>query len=534
MKRNHSLNPIHEYLDNQLVLDNLLVNMPGHVYWKNKKGVYLGCNDRQAQSLGFLRGIDIIGKTDFELPWNVELAKRFWENDCEVLETGQAKTVEESAIVNGQPAIVLSLKVPLKEATGKTVGVLGISVDITQQKRAEAKLIQSKEAAEAANHVKLEFLENMRHDLRTPLVGIIGCANAIRDKLEDIPNTTEIKSYAMDLVTSSQALLNLLNNVLDSIKVTSGSIPLLKERFNLKDILLQIIHLNQARAKERALDLLFEYASGVPEYLIGDPVRLKRMVLELVTNALNFTQQGYVKIKVELLKRINHNIILKIRVEDTGIGISADKQQAVFSSFQRLSPAYEGNYKGAGLGLSLIKQFMDDVEGEIYLESQPNVGSIFTCVIPLKVSFLDEEHDTPATIPSLHQINGALKSEIAKNISILLLEDDAIAAKVMTDLLMKLGCSVKRAQNGKQALLAAQNDIFDLIFVDIGLPDISGIEVTKQIRQGVKNCQTPIIALTAHLDADQKNKCLQSGMNSFLQKPISQEILAEILYQFFQ
>lgn len=533
MKRNRSLNIVYDSLDNQLVLDNLLANMPGHVYWKNKKGVYFGCNDRQAQSLGFLCGRDVIGKTDFELPWDSELAKRFWNNDSEVLETGQAITVEESAIVNGQPAIVLSLKVPLKERSGITVGILGISVDITQQKRAEAKLMQAKEAVEAANHVKLEFLENMRHDLRTPLVGIIGCANAIKDKLENIPNSTEINSYAADLVTSSQALLNLLNDVLDSIKVATGTIPILKKRFHLNDILLEIIQLNQARAKEKALDLLFEYDHAIPRYLIGDPVRLKRLVLELVTNALNFTQQGYVKIKTELVKRINQSIILKIKIEDTGMGIPVDKQQAVFTCFQRLSLACEGNYRGAGLGLSLIKQFIEDIEGEIYLESQPNVGSIFTCVIPLKISLLDDERDVSATIPSLPKSNERMNSETGKNISILLVEDDVIASKVMTALLTKLGCLVKLASNGKQALLEAKSGKIDLIFLDIGLPDINGIDVAKQIRR-CQNSLTPIIAVTAHLDADQKDKCLQVGMNSFLQKPISQEIVVAILHQFIK
>lgn len=172
-------------IESDVILENLLANIPGHVYWKNKQGLYLGCNDKQAQSLGFLQGSDVVGKTDFELPWDTLSAQKFWENDRLVLETGQSRTVEESAKVNGKPATMLSLKAPLKDTKGFIIGVLGISVDISKQKEAESKLIQALAAAEAANQAKTEFLENMRHDIRTPLAGITGCAEAIKSLIQD-------------------------------------------------------------------------------------------------------------------------------------------------------------------------------------------------------------------------------------------------------------------------------------------------------------------------------------------------------------
>jgi two-component system, OmpR family, aerobic respiration control sensor histidine kinase ArcB len=330
---------------------------------------------------------------------------------------------------------------------------------------------------------------------------------------------------------------------LEMIKVASGAIPLVRKKFDLKEKLLHIIHLNQSKAHQKHLELTLEYDEDIPHYLIGDPTRMQRLVLELVTNALNFTDHGHVKISTQLAKRHKKHIVTKISVADTGVGISANKQQDVFTRFKRLTPSYEGIYQGAGLGLALVKQFIDDLEGEIYLESEPEKGSVFTCVVPLKEALLDEQFGADKiqiarattelssskmkSVPIMAQVN----SDEMGLIHILLVEDQVIAAKVTQSLLMGLDCCVDIAPDGKSALQYVKNNDYHLIFMDIGLPDMSGNEVTKQIRawEILHDKHTPIIALTAHIDTENKESCLKAGMEAVLSKPLSKTTTLDIL-----
>ena len=210
----------------------------------------------------------------------------------------------------------------------------------------------------AANKAKTEFLENIRHDIRTPLVGIAGCAHAIKDNIDDPHKIEQVKEYADILITSRYALTILLNEILETIKVTPGEIPLVKRKFDLKEKLLTIIDLNQAKARQKNLALTLEHDMQIPQYLIGDHPRIHRTILELVTNALNFTSNGYVKLSTKLSQRNEKNIIIKISVADTGIGISGNKQEEVFTRFKRLTPSYKGIYPGVGLGLARLNNLL--------------------------------------------------------------------------------------------------------------------------------------------------------------------------------
>jgi two-component system, OmpR family, aerobic respiration control sensor histidine kinase ArcB len=234
---------------------------------------------------------------------------------------------------------------------------------------------------EAVSKAKSEFLENMRHDIRTPLTGITSVAKKIREEVDSV----KIKEYADSILASSNALQDFLNEILETIHVSSGRVPLYKNKFDLKKCLAEIVNLNLAKATEKHLDLSVYYDANIPNYLVGDVKRIQRIVLELVTNALNFTDTGSVKICACLAKKEDRNVIVKISVTDTGIGIPSDKQQEIFLRFKRALSS-----KGAGLGLAVIKEFIDDLKGEIYVESKLNIGSIFTCVIPLKEALLSE------------------------------------------------------------------------------------------------------------------------------------------------
>ncbi|QEY52323.1 PAS domain-containing sensor histidine kinase [Legionella longbeachae] len=523
----------------QSTLENIIAHMPGHVYWKDKNGVYQGCNNLQAQSAGLQFGYEVIGKTDFDLPWEKEQAELIRKNDRQILETGETEVIEEIIQVKGKEAIFLSHKSPIRNKNGEIIGVLGMSVDITERKKIEAELNIAKEKAETANRAKTEFLENMRHDIRTPLTGIVGFSDIIKEEAQN----PRIKEYADNLVASSHALLDFMDEVLEAIHVSSGEIPRVKKKFELQNLLQHLIDLNKAKAFSKHLELSLDFDKNIPKYLIGDNIRIHRIILELLTNSLNFTDSGFVKLTVQLAKQEGREVILKFIVEDTGIGIPQDKQQEIFLQFKKLTPSYKGIYKGAGLGLAVLKQFVDELDGEIYVKSTVSKGTIFTCIIPLKMALLEDDTGVDQDFADLKKINLKHKTESNINKSdittlfqhrILVVEDNPIAQIVAKTFLNQCDCHVDIAIDGQSALTYWRQNKYDLIFMDIGLPDMDGYQVTHHIRvqEIAKNLHTPIIALTAHVGDENKQRCIESGMNAVINKPLTPKNCRDILNTF--
>jgi len=370
------------------MLENIIALMPGHVYWVGKEGTYLGCNDNQAKSAGLKSRKEIIDKRNRDLPWNFNrsvLPEALDQINAEVMETGRTIKIEEPALLReGMEAVFLSHKVPLWNEQGKIIGMVGISIDVTEAKKTEQELIIARNRAEAANQAKTKFLENMRHDIRTAVSGIVGLSELLYEESRHL----KIRQYTSELKASSQGLLLFLNEILESLNVASGEIPLLKKKFNLKTVLENVIQLNRPKAIEKHLSLEFLWDEKVPTCLVGDPVRIYRIVLELLANALKFTQEGYVRIAAKLAKITESNLVIQIEIEDTGFGIPYEKQSELFVRFKRLSPSYQGIYKGAGLGLSIVKQFIDELQGEIDYRAGHEKGGQFICLIPVRRSLL--------------------------------------------------------------------------------------------------------------------------------------------------
>ena len=434
---------------------------------------------------------------------------------------------------------------PIFDQQGQVSGVVGISIDISERKKMEERLREAKEAAETSDKAKTVFLENMRHDIRTPMIGIIGTAGII----ENQSNDPKIKHYANDVAVSSNALLSFLNEVLESIRASSGKMPLLKKKFNLKEKLDTLVQLNQAKATEKQLDFVLEYDPAIPPYIIGDPLRIQRIMLELLTNALNFTHKGYVKIQAVVAKKIGRDITLGLSVQDSGIGIPLDKHEEIYTRFKRLNPSHDSKYtSGPGLGLGIVKQFADDLDADLSLLSSPGEGAIFTCLVAVKEPLLDNEFGAegstmrltcetgqepadntraPAPVPERPRF---VRDKVSR---ILLVEGHRLAAKVVENMLVGFSCQVDIATNGLAAVEQANTEHYDLIFMDIGLPDISGYEANKRIRLGdaSKNTQAPIIALTAHIEAENRHLCFEAGMQRVVNKPISKEMMEDILVE---
>ena len=524
--------------------ESIISCMPGNVYWLDKNGIALGCNKNVLKMFGLNSLSEFKGLTFKEMEkignWSVQATESFKHDTLEITTNGTAKlNIEEPAIPDDNGTLIhfLTSRVPLFDHSGSVIAIVGISIDITDRKNMEQALQEAKEKADTANKAKTEFLKNMRHDIRTPLSGIIGFAELLNNET----NKERIAEFTDGLVQSSKELLKFLNEVLESINVASGEIPLLKKAFNLKNKLTDVIKLYLPKAFEKKLNLEFIFDEAIPKYIIGDPVRIYRIILELVGNALKFTHQGHVKIFAKLAKKNDSKLIIKIEVEDTGPGIPEEKKQELFIRFKQLIPSYGGVYKGSGLGLFIAKQFIDDLEGEIYIENNTKQGTKFICLLPMRGSLIDEyfEEDKlavdhvifdniPIKLPPSATANPTKQSRI------LIVEDQIQSSMVVKYLLNDFGYSTDIAHDGQTATELFKNNHYDLILMDIGLPDINGYETTKKIRllEASLNNRVPIVALTAHFSPEEKQQCLDASMDAIFTKPLLKEKMINILETF--
>lgn len=330
----------------------ILSLLPGHVYWKNLDGVIMGCNAAMAKVAGLASPLDIVGKTDFDLPWK-EKAEDIRKIDLQVMNTKQPILAEESGLMNNhEQKIFLSRKEPLLNQDGKVIGMVGISLDITAQKQAEI--------------AKTEFLENMSHDLRTPFSGILSLTEYLYAKEEE-PGKKELLG---DIKSSGKRLLALLNQILELAR--QGSHPIELKDFNLSEAIQEVIDLVHAEARHKGLAIKVL----CPEITVNsDRIRFSRILLNLLGNAIKYTEKGTISIKSEQNP-------LRIMVEDTGEGIPANALETIFARFSKLHPSYkQQHYDGAGIGLHIAREYARELGGDITVTSEIGKGSCFTLLM---------------------------------------------------------------------------------------------------------------------------------------------------------
>ncbi|MBA2657781.1 MAG: response regulator [Tatlockia sp.] len=562
-------------------LEEIISELPGHVFWKDKKCILQGCNNQQAKDVGLASREEIVGKTAYDLirqnqPEEIKREQAALTDaiDTQIMKSKIPQVIEEFAVLpDGSKQYFLSTKKPLHNALGEVNGLLGISVDITERKQMENELYHAKIAAEAANQAKSEFIANMSHDIRTPLTGIIGMtqemfnvADEIRSELEDaLKETTPQKKYlpllrrivdtvqedSQLLIGATDELLVLLNEILEIMILETGHCPKEAECFNLKKLIKHNIDLLQPAAYHKKLKLSYKIDKSIPLYFRGLRNYLDRTLLNLLSNAIKFTEKGFVKIKVQLANNsqstnsFGDTLNLKISVQDSGIGIPIDKFEAIFENFSRLTPSYQGLYKGAGLGLFTVKRYMEAMNATITIESEPGKGACFSLTLPLIISnHLDEEKNEvslpePAKV-QIKSLTPILKQEKSfKSNSpalVLVVEDNPLAAKSLQSFLTRLNCDSQHAKNGEQAFSMVQKTHYDLVLMDVGLGDgMDGIETTKQIRKlnDLKFLQLPIIAVTGHAnDSAKRNEALNAGIQEVCLKPLPPAKLEFLLEQY--
>lgn len=373
-------------------LQYIISEMPGYVYWKNKKSEYMGCNKELARFSRLKKSLDIVGKTDYDFEWGKKQADQFIKDDQFVMKTGKTLITEHKLSkkrVDGKKLYVRTEKMPFHDRHGRTVGVLAVAIDITEQKELENKLIAEKNKAERANIVKTEFMRNMEHDIRTPFSGVWGMAN----HLLEIEKDSTKKEYLSDITQCAKELLGYCNSILDFSQIELGMLTVIDKKFNLEKLIDSVIKIELPAAKIKGFALKTNYDPTIPEILIGDPYRIHRILINLISNAIKFTQKGYITLKVLLLKKTIRSLVVRFIVEDTGIGIPSDKQEFIFEKFSRLSLSNKGMYKGIGLGLRIVKQFIHEIDGEIDLVSKVGEGTQFICTVPFKLPLTNDFAD---------------------------------------------------------------------------------------------------------------------------------------------
>lgn len=523
--------------------EHIVSAVPGSIYWKNKEGVYLGCNEYMVKTAGLNSADQIVGKTDYQLwPTQAEVLR---SNDHEVMTTGLPVRIEESVILHGgKQRFFAVVKMPLRDADHNIVGIIGNSLDITELKNTQLELEKAKEQAEAMSKAKSEFISNMSHDVKTPLSGIIGLAEILRNKL---PNHES--EFIDDIIVSGRQLMNFFDNCLEMARSEETSLILMKERFSLRAMLNQVIELFHPATKSKNLAFFIDYDETIPTTLIGNRSGIYRVLINLVGNAIKFTQQGSVIIYAKLSKKSNFKeAIIKLSVEDTGIGIPKDKQQVIFERFTRLVPSYRGTYEGSGVGLYIVDKFVKLMKGEVYVNSDEGEGSQFIVVLPLEIPLLaDSEYAedkikisasslaktehlqlSESNIPELREFFLTANQKLSK---VLLIEDHVMTQKIAESILTSLNLQVDIASCGEKALELFKPGKYSLTVVDIGLPDIPGHNVIKRFREMEKRTpyHVPAIALTAHATETMREECLQAGLEEVHCKPLSTELAKYII-----
>lgn len=478
----------------------------------------------------------------FEIKQNFNKSKlyskylsRFLPKDVEELNIKIGNSIAKNVPYEMEHQIILRNKkikwayctgLPIADDKKNVIALRGVVQDITQKKQIDEN-IKAKEKAEAANKAKSDFLANMSHEIRTPLNAIVGFTDLLlksnfdKDQLE----------YLVTVNESANTLMDIINNILDFSKIESGKLELINEEIDAFELCHQIINLFKFEATQKKIDLIIEINKNVPQYIVGDSFRLKQILVNLLSNAMKFTETGHIKLIVNQIAEKDGLSNITFSVKDTGIGIKMQNQEKIFQSFVQADSTTTRKYGGTGLGLAISNQLLGLKKSELQLCSTFGEGSDFFFSVEFKKAARKQQiHNLKTVISNQNKMEF---STVHNNVKILIAEDNKVNMLLAKTLVNRLftSCTIIEATNGYDAVLLVKEEKPDIILMDIQMPIQNGYDATIEIREINEVKHIPIIALTAGVLNGEKEKCLEYGMSDYITKPIIQSELEQVLFR---
>lgn len=512
-------------------LEQIISLLPGSIYWKDINGRYLGCNQDTLRMSNLSSPSEFIGKRLTDM-FPKEIAKRVEAIDQEVMRSNTPLRCEEQGLnEKRESAIFFSHKLPLHNKTGEVIGLLGASFDITDRKKMEEELKIAKEKAEASNLAKSQFLAVMNHELRTPIASIVGLLNFLK-------RGTLSQEEQHDIVTNmencTKHLLTLVDDVLDFSRLDTGNYTPRISSVNIANLLYEIYNMLKPLAENKGLDFDLE-TNNLHLNVFTDARILRQILINLLNNAIKFTDKGYVRLQLNQTARNGTKHQLKISITDTGPGIPADKLELIFEPFQQLEDAYtrQSSRSGTGLGLAIVKKLAALLSTNIQAHSQVFEGSTFILEGEFEQDTSPGKAIRASKSPQNHIIVKTIYPHPLKTKPlVLLVEDDPIVQFIHQKMLLELGCEVEIVASGLEAIKRFADQ--HILFVDISLPDCNGFDVIKAVRTTKHGKDVPIIALTVYNAKEERAACLNAGADEFQNKPISESGLRRTLLKYLR
>ena len=501
------------------LLRTVVDNIPDSILAKDSEGRYLLANAAFAKLHGVESPNQLLGKTAFDL-FPKERASALHAADQQVMKATKAVQEAERSTTDSEGNIqwILMTKVPLIDENGRILGIVGVNRDITQRKQTEVDLRDAKNVAESASRAKSEFLANMSHEIRTPLNGVIGMTDlALETEL-----TSEQREYLDTVKLSADSLLTVINDILDFSKIEAGKVDLEIHDFNFRESQETTLKTLALRADEKGLELLCEIAPEVPEVVRGDSNRLRQVVVNLVGNAIKFTSEGEVALKVHLDAEEGEDRILHFTVSDTGIGIPPDKQTLIFQPFSQADSSTTREYGGTGLGLTISMRIVEIMGGKMWVDSEVGRGTQFHFTVRLKTSEKPIEVGTIAP------------PEALRDVKVLIVDDNRTNRRILEGMLKRWEMKSTSVEDGNEALMrlcSAQNEgePYGLVLTDMHMPGMDGFTLIECIRQRPELSTAIVMMLTSAGHRGDGARCQELGVSAYLLKPIRQSELREAI-----